>query len=161
MTSRGRALLQLDLAAEVLDPKIGIGVVDAARAQVRVGVQRAAFEGSSFTEDRWWAMASGPAYAEARCLVGFDDADHAVAAATVWSAGAGRPGLLEPMGVARDHRRRGHGREIVLAAARALRDRGCSSALVATPSSNGAAVTTYTSAGFGVVDERCDRQRDG
>ena len=49
----------------------------------------------------------GVAYADARCLLGFDADDNAVAAITVWSAGPGRPGLIEPMGVHNEHR--GHG----------------------------------------------------
>ena len=84
----------------------------------------------------------------ARCVVAYDDDDTAVAAATVWSAGAGRPGLLEPMGVHRDHRGRGHGRAISVAAAATLRELGSSSAIVATPGSNAGAVATYRSAGF-------------
>ena len=73
---------------------------------------------------------------------------HAVATVTVWSAGPDRPGLLEPMGVHRDHRGHGHGTAICLAAAATLRDLGASSALVATPTSNQAAVATYASAGY-------------
>lgn len=67
---------------------------------------------------------------------------------TVWSAARGRPGLLEPMGVHEEHRHRGYGRAITLAAAAALRDMGSSSALVCTPSSRTGAVATYRSAGF-------------
>jgi GNAT superfamily N-acetyltransferase len=54
-------------------------------------------------------MAAGLPYADARRLVAYDGHGHghAVAAATVWSAGPGKPGLLEPMGVHRE--RRGHG----------------------------------------------------
>ena len=92
-------------------------------------------------------MAESPAYADARCLVGFHG-DSAVAAVTVWSAGPGRPGLLEPMGVHRDHRGHGYGRSICLAAAGALREMGASSAVVCTPSANVGAVATYESAGF-------------
>ena len=79
---------------------------------------------------------------------GYDGQDNAVAAVTVWSAGPGRPGLLEPVGVHRDHRGHRYGTAISLAAAAALRDLGSSSAMVATSSSNQAAVATYASAGF-------------
>ncbi|WP_408652342.1 GNAT family N-acetyltransferase [Jatrophihabitans sp.] len=69
-------------------------------------------------------MAAGITYRQARCPVGYDDEGVAVAAATVWSAGPGRPGLLEPVGVHQDHRGGGYGRSITLAAAAALRDMG-------------------------------------
>ena len=108
----------------------------------------AAFDNSTFTDERWRTMAEGPAYADARCLVAYDGEDNAVAAVTVWSAGPGRPGLLEPLGVHRDHRGHGHGRAISLAAAAALRELGASSAVVDTPSANVGAVATYVAAGF-------------
>ncbi|HTT72714.1 MAG TPA: GNAT family N-acetyltransferase [Thermoplasmata archaeon] len=114
----------------------------------RVAVQRAAFDGSTFTVARWRAMAAGPAYADARCLVAFEPPETAVAAATVWSAGPGRPGLLEPLGVHRDHRGHGYGTAIARAAAAALREMGASSAVVGTPASNTRAVATYRAAGF-------------
>ncbi len=122
-------------------------------------LQRAAFEGSTFTVDRWQAMAAGSAYADARCLVAYDDRDTAVAAATVWSAGPRRPGLLEPMGVHRDHRGHGYGTAITVAAAAALRELGSSSAIVCTPSSNVGAIATYQSAGFQQFPEARDLHR--
>jgi GNAT superfamily N-acetyltransferase len=81
-------------------------------------------------------------------MVGYDAQDTAVAAVTVWSAGQGRPGLLEPLGVHRDHRGHGYGTAISIAAASALRGMGASCATVATPTSNTGAVATYASAGF-------------
>ena len=140
--------LRRDLTEPVEDPGLRIEVTGVEQVPVRVAVQRAAFDNSTFTEDRWHAMAAGPAYADARCLVAYDAKDDAVAATTVWSAGPGRPGLIEPLGVHRDHRGRGHGRSISLAAAAALRDLGASSAVVDTPTSNVVAVATYVSAGF-------------
>lgn len=88
-------------------------------------------------------------------LVAYDDRGGA-AAVTVWSAGSGRPGLLEPMGVHRHHRRHGYGTAITLAAAAALRELGSSSAIVCTQSSNEGAVATYGAAGF----RRCPEVRD-
>jgi ribosomal protein S18 acetylase RimI-like enzyme len=140
--------LRRDLAEPVADSGLRIEVVDAHRAAVRVAVQRAAFDKSTFTEGRWRDMATGPAYADARCLVGYDDRGNAVAAATAWSAGIGKPGLLEPVGVHRDHRGLGYGRAIAVAAAAALRDLGSSSATVVTPTANVTAVATYRSAGL-------------
>jgi ribosomal protein S18 acetylase RimI-like enzyme len=105
-------------------------------------------------------MAGAAPYADARCLVAYDQRGDAVAALTVWSAGPGRPGLLEPVGVHRDHRGHGYGRAITVAAAAALRELGSSSAIVCTPSSNVAAVATYRSAGFQDLPEVRDRCRD-
>jgi ribosomal protein S18 acetylase RimI-like enzyme len=131
-----------------------------ARLRDRVAVQRASFVTSTFTEERWRAMAAGPAYAGARCLVAYDGSGAAVATATVWGAGPGRPGLIEPLGVHRDHRGHGYGRAITLACAVALRDLGSSSALVCTPSSNVGAVATYVSAGFRRLADAPDLRRD-
>jgi ribosomal protein S18 acetylase RimI-like enzyme len=115
---------------------------------------------STFTDEGWHAMAAGSPYADARCLVAYDDQGNAVAAVTVWSAGAGRPGLLEPMGVHRDHRGQGYGTAITVAAAAALQDLGASSAIVCTPSANVGGVATYTAAGFERLPEICDQCRD-
>ncbi|MCP2169776.1 GNAT family N-acetyltransferase [Goodfellowiella coeruleoviolacea] len=144
----------------VPDPGLRIEVVGPEQAHVRAVVQRAAFAGSTFADAHWQAMAAGPAYADARCLVAHDERGRAVAAVTVWSAGPGRPGLLEPMGVHRDHRRRGYGRAISVAAAAALQRLGSSSALVCTPSANVAAVATYRAAGFQQLPRRLDLRRD-
>src|SRR5690606_10541154 len=140
--------LRRDLTEPVEDPGVRIEVTGPERAHVRTAVQRAAFGGSTFTDERWHAMAAGPAYADARCLVAYDDQGAAVAAATVWSAGRGRPGLLEPVGADPAHRGRGHGKAVIVAAAAALRDLGSSSAIVCTPSSNTVAIAAYRSAGF-------------
>ncbi len=104
--------------------------------------------------------AAGLPYCDARCLVACDDEGNAVAAVTVWSAGPAKPGLLEPMGVHREHRGHGYGKAITLAAAAALQELGSSSAIVCTPSSNGGALATYESAGFQPLPEIRDRRRD-
>ncbi len=153
------APLRRDLSEPVWDPGVRTAVIGPEQAHIRALVQRESFDGSTFTEDRWHAMATGLPYADARCLVAYDG-DNPVAAVTVWSAGPGKPGVLEPMGVHRDHRGRGYGRAITVAAAAALRELGSSSALVCTPSSNVAAVATYESAGFQRLPERRDRCRD-
>jgi GNAT superfamily N-acetyltransferase len=137
-----------DLADPVEAVDLRVEVVGPDHVEDRVAVQLASFDRSTFTVEKWHAMAQAPAYARARCLVGYDAHAHPVAAVTVWSAGPGRPGLLEPMGVHRDHRGHGHGTAICLAAARALRDLGASSATVATPGSNTAGVATYARAGY-------------
>lgn len=140
--------LARDLARPVEDPGVRIDVAGPEHAHLVVAVHRSAFDGSRFTEGHWHAMAAGLPFAEARCLLARDERGEAVATVTVWSAGPGRPGLLEPMGVHQEHRHRGYGRAITLAAAAALRDMGASSALVCTPSSRTGAVATYESAGL-------------
>ncbi|WP_051782684.1 MULTISPECIES: GNAT family N-acetyltransferase [unclassified Streptomyces] len=152
--------LSRDLAEPVADPGMRVEVVGPEKAYVRAAVQRASFDGSRFTDDLWRAMAAGVPYVDARCLVAYDDLGIAVAAVTVWSAGSGRPGLLEPMGVHREHRGHGYGRVISLAAAASLQELGSSSAIVCTPSSNVGAVATYRSAGFQQHPEVRDQYRD-
>jgi ribosomal protein S18 acetylase RimI-like enzyme len=151
--------LRRDLTQPVADPGVRIEVVGPEQVPARTAVQRASFDASTFTDERWHAMAAGLPYADARCLVAYDDRGNAVAAVTVWSAGPGKPGLLEPMGVHREHRRHGYGTAISLAAAASLQGLGSSSAIVCTPSSNVGAVATYTSAGFRPLPEIRDRYR--
>jgi ribosomal protein S18 acetylase RimI-like enzyme len=152
--------LRRDLTEPVEDPGVRIEVVGPEQAHVRTAVQRASFERSTFTDERWHAMAAGLPYADARCLLAYDDQGNAVAAVTVWSAGPGKPGLLEPMGVHREHRGHGYGNAITVAAAAALQELGSSSALVCTPSANVGAVATYKSAGFQQLPEVRDHYRD-
>ncbi|MFI7121611.1 GNAT family N-acetyltransferase [Amycolatopsis sp. NPDC049868] len=152
--------LSLDLTEPVKAPDLRIETVGAELAPVWAGVIGAAFDGSTFTAEKWRTMTAGAPYADARCLLGYDDRGDAVAAVAVWSAGPGSPGLLEPMGVHRDQRGHGYGRAITLAAAAALQELGSSSATVNTPSSNVAAVTTYKSGGFRPWPEIRDLTRD-
>jgi GNAT superfamily N-acetyltransferase len=152
--------LRRDLADPVEDPGLGVNVIGPDDAPVRTAIQRASFDGSTFTDERWHAMAAGAPYGSARCLVGRDSRGEAVAAVTVWSAGPGKPGLLEPMGVHRDFRGNGYGQAITLAAAAVLRDDlGASSATVCTPSFNVGAVATYRAAGFEALPETRDQIR--
>ncbi|TDP95153.1 GNAT family N-acetyltransferase [Labedaea rhizosphaerae] len=151
--------LRRELTEPVKDPGIRVEVVGPAQVPDRVAVQRASFSGSTFTEEAWHAMASGVAYADARCLVAYDEQGNAVATVTVWSAGPDKPGLLEPMGVHQDHRGHGYGTAISVAAAAALRDLGAATAIVCTPRSNAAAVATYKAAGFVELPEILDRVR--
>ncbi|MFF9811336.1 GNAT family N-acetyltransferase [Streptomyces coeruleorubidus] len=154
------APLRRDLTEPVKDPGVRIEVIGPEEAHVFVAVHRAAWDGSKFTDERWHAMATGLPYADARCLVAYDDQGNAVAAVTVWSAGPGKPGLLEPMGVHREHRGHGYGRAISVASAAALQQLGSSSAIVCTPSANAGAVATYKSAGFQQLPEIQDQYRD-
>lgn len=156
--------LTRELAEQVEDCGLVVEVIDADNirdrtVEDRVAVQRAAFANSTFTLERWHAMAAAPPYRRARCLVGYGRDGDAVAAVTVWSAGNGRPGLLEPLGVHRDHRGHGYGRAIAVAAAAALQEMGASSATVCTSSSNVGAVATYVSAGFRRLPDVTDFRR--
>jgi ribosomal protein S18 acetylase RimI-like enzyme len=150
-----------DLSEPVEDGGLRIEAVGPDRVEDRVAVHRGAFEGSKFDAERWRAMAAGTPYADARCLVGYDDQGAAVAATTVWSAGPGQPGLVEPLGVHSDHHGRGYGKAIAVAAAAALRDMGASSATVCAEGSNTAAVATYRAAGFQPQPEVRDLRRIG
>ncbi|MFC4011293.1 GNAT family N-acetyltransferase [Nonomuraea purpurea] len=152
--------LRRDLGAPVPDPGVHVEAIGPQQAHEWAEVLRASFDGSTFTDERWHAMAAGAPYADARCLVVRDEQGQAVAAVTVWSAGEGKLGLIEPMGVHRAHRGHGYGRAITVAAARALQELGSSSVVVCTPSSNVGAVATYRSAGFEQLPERRDLCRD-
>ncbi len=132
-----------------------------------VAVHWSAFKGTPFGKEErrnfregWLAMASGPFYHRARSLAAFDRHDNAVAVAMVWSAGPGRPGLVEPMGVHRNHRGHDYGVAISVAAALALQEMGASSAIVCTESSNVGAASTYLAAGFTAHEQVADLQRD-
>jgi ribosomal protein S18 acetylase RimI-like enzyme len=153
-------LLRRDLGAPAPDPGVRVEVIGPEQAHEWAAVHRASFDGSTFTDERWHAMAAGRPYVDARCLVARNEQGEAVAAVTVWSAGEGKPGLIEPMGVHRAHRGHGYGKAITLAAARALQELGSSSVDVGTPSSNVAAVATYRSAGLEQLPERRDLYRN-
>ncbi|HET6286133.1 MAG TPA: GNAT family N-acetyltransferase [Amycolatopsis sp.] len=152
--------LSRDLTEPVKAPDLRIETIGPDDCHIWADVMRGAFDGSKFTPEKWHTMATGAPYADARYLVGYDGQGDAVAAVAVWSAGPGKPGVLEPMGVHRDHRGHGHGRAITLAAAAALQELGASSAGVNTPSSNVAAVATYESGGFRRLPEVRDLTRD-
>lgn len=122
----------------------------------RVLIQRSAFPNSTFTIEKWQAMKNSPAGGLAADMIVRTPAGEPAAAATGWFAGAGRCGLLEPVGTHPDHRGHGYGREAVLGACAALVERGASAVSVVTPSSNVGAVALYTSAGFTVVRENRD-----
>ncbi|MFC9692727.1 GNAT family N-acetyltransferase [Kribbella sp. NPDC056951] len=149
-----------DLSEPVPLPELRVDVIGAEEAHERVTVQRESFDGSTFTNERWFAMADGIPYADARCLVGRNQLGESVAAVTVWSAGEGKPGYLEPMGVHRLHRGRGYGEAITVAAAYHLQQMGASSAYTCTPAFNVGAVATYEAAGFIRQPDLRDLRRD-
>lgn len=144
-------VLYADLTGPPPAPVPGVAPTGADVA-ARVAVQRAGFDGSTFTADAWALMASGPRFDPSLDLVARDDDGRPVAIATAWSAGVGRCGYLEPVATHRDHRGRGHGKRVVRAALAALADAGCSGAAVATPGSNVGGVALYESAGLHTVE---------
>lgn len=159
--------LRRDLAGAVEDCGLRVETIGARGAEMWMAVHWSAFRGSPCRdEDRariagyWLAMVNGPLYGNARSLAAFDEQGEAVAVAGVWSAGPGRPGLIEPMGVHRNHVGRGYGTAITRAAAAALREMGSSSAVVCAESSNTGALATYTAAGFMPSPEVADLRRD-
>lgn len=145
-----------DLGEPVEDVGLRIEVAGPDLVEDRVAVHRGAFTGSKFSVERWRAVAAGPAYANARCLIGYNDRGDAVAGTTVWTAGPGTIGMLEPLGVHSDHQGHGYGKAIAIAAIAALRDMGASSATVCAEGANTAAVATYRAAGFQPLPEVLD-----
>ncbi|MEV6978095.1 GNAT family N-acetyltransferase [Kitasatospora sp. NPDC093806] len=148
-----------DLAEPVEAPGVRIESIGPEQAQDFADVLRSAFATSRPTPEYWHGMSAGPYFADARCLGAYDDQGGPAAVVTVWSAGPGKPGLIEPMGVHEHHRGRGYGRAITLAGAAALRELGSSSVRVCTPSANAAAVATYRAAGFEERPQITDRTR--
>ena len=152
--------LRLGLAAPVDQTGLQTEVVlSAEQVSECTAVHRSAWGSEGFQQQKWHTMASGSPFADARCLLARDDRGVAVATVTAWSAGPGKPALLEPLGVHAEHRRRGYGAAICVSAAAHLRELGSSSVLVCTPSSLRSAVGTYEAAGFERLPERLDRSR--
>jgi GNAT superfamily N-acetyltransferase len=158
--------LRRDLTGPVEEPGLRVEVIEPGRESEFTAVHRCAWDSARFTDEVWRTMAAGLPYTDARCLLGYasgtasgNASGNAVAGVTVWSAGPGKPGLLEPMGVHADHRGRGYGTMICVAAAAELKKLGSSSALVCTLSSLAGAVATYASAGFQALPQRLDRTR--
>jgi GNAT superfamily N-acetyltransferase len=149
-----------DLSEPVEAPGVRIGVIGPDQSHLFADVIRSAFNTKRFTTERWHLMAAGAPYADApRCLGAYDDHGNLAAVVTVWSAGPGKPGLIEPMGAHQDYRGRGFGTAVTVAAAATLREMGSSSARVCTPSSNIAGVATYKAAGYRALQQIGDRVR--
>lgn len=119
----------------------------------RVAVQVGAFTNSTFTVARWHQMAAGPGFDPRLDFVRRDANGRAVAAATAWTAGRGRVGILEPVGTHADHHGSGHGTAVSRAAIAGLARAGASGVVVATPAGNEAAVRTYLACGLTVVEQ--------
>ncbi|MET3903178.1 GNAT family N-acetyltransferase [Paenarthrobacter sp. 4246] len=158
--------LRLDLSAPVQPTGTLIEIIDDDQAGEWVDVHWSAFRGTPLDDgvrqtlvNRWLTMISGPFAETSRNLVAFDAQGSAVAVTTVWSAGPGRPGLIEPMGVHKDHRGLGYGVAITRAGAAVLREMGSSSAVVAAEGANKSALATYLAAGFVAATPVVDMSR--
>lgn len=132
-----------------------------------VRVHRSAFRGTPMPEEDlrnfvggWENVAASPLFGSARILSVENGGGDVVAVAAVWSAGEGRPGLVEPMGVHQDQRGHGYGTAMTRAAAAALRELGASSAIVCAESANLGAIATYLAAGFTARAEVADWLRE-
>lgn len=153
--------LRFNLNAPLNEPDLRIEVVESAeQVSECTAVHRSAWGNGRFDDEKWRTMAAGLPFADARCLLARDGDDVAVATVTAWSAGPDKPALIEALGVHADHRRRGYGAAICVAAAVHLRAMGSSSVWVCTPSSLQSAVATYEAAGYERLAERLDRARD-
>lgn len=153
--------LRLELATTVGETELRTEVVASAeQVSECTAVHRSAWGSERFTDEKWHTMAAGSPFTDARCLLARDAHGVAVATVTAWSAGPGKPALLEPLGVHADHRRRGYGAAICVTAAVHLQELGSSSVLVCTPTSLQSAVTTYEAAGYKRLPERLDLSRD-
>ena len=125
-------------------------VLSDAEVEQRVEVQQRMFERSESTVAGWHRMRQTAAYSADLDLM-LCEGGHAVAAATAWSAGVDKCGLLEPVGVHVDHRGKGYGSHVVRAACAALARAGASGVAVFTSASNEPAVALYKSCGFRTV----------
>jgi len=120
--------------------------------EMRVAVQRAAFERSTFTREKWDQTAEGPSFTRELDLIALNEEGIGVSAVTAWLPGPGSCGVIEPMGTSREYHRQGHGRRVLLGAFAELRKNGALSVRVVPPQSNGAAVATYLAVGFVAID---------
>ena len=147
--------LHHDMTASPTAPDFHIETVEPAYTAEWVTVHWSAFRGTPIPDERirhfvagWCLAAESPFFDLARILSLRWNDGRAVAVAAVWSAGEGRPGLIEPLAVHQEHRGRGYGIAMTNAAVDALRQLGSSSAMVCAETSNAGAVATYLAAGF-------------
>lgn len=143
------AHLWLPLDGRDVAPDVGIeSTENPENVADRVAVQKAAFERSTFTVERWHQMASEAVFEPRFDLLVRAPNSEPASAATFWLPGPGKCARLEPLGTHPDHRRQGHGRRLIAGAAALLRQAGASGIGVVTPESNTAAVELYRAAGF-------------
>lgn len=128
----------------------GISPIRETEFAARAEVEHSAF-GSAVDIDRWARMHGRPGFDAGLDLVARTQDGKVAAGATAWSAGRGRPGLLEPVATHADHQRQGYGRRVVEGACAALAARGASGVSVHTPAFNTGAIAAYRAAGFAII----------
>jgi ribosomal protein S18 acetylase RimI-like enzyme len=111
-------------------------------------VHRAAFPKAQWTAEMYRKVMESPGYDPGREVLAVAPDGSFAAFAVTWHDELNRTGLLEAVGTHSDHRRRGLGRAIVLAAARYLAEAGMEYATVANSGTNAASQGLYRSAGF-------------
>ena len=141
------AVLREAAAVEGVAPTVTDADVDD-----RVSVQQVAFRHTTFGSEAWRRMAAGPGFDPALDLLARDPGGAAVAAATAWSAGRDKCGILEPVGTHQEHRDQGHDRRVVLAAMDALQRAGASGMSVSTPGRNQPGIALFRSCGMRPVE---------
>jgi ribosomal protein S18 acetylase RimI-like enzyme len=120
----------------------------------RVRLQQAAFPASSLTADRYRRLRDVPDHRPELDLVHVTPDGELTAFCLAWLGPPGGTGLLEPVGTAPGHRRRGHASAVVAAAFRQLAALGATGVTVITPATNRPAVRFYRSLGMSAVAER-------
>ena len=160
------APLHHDMAATTKMSGFQIETVEPGQTAEWVAVHWSAFRGTPIPDGRiqrfvdGWRLATESPFLDLGRILSLRCSDGGVVAvAAVWSAGGGRPGLIEPLAVHREHRGRGYGTVMTNAAVDALRQMGSSSAIVCAETSNAGAVATYLAAGFTAHPDVTDRHR--
>ncbi|MDK1359098.1 GNAT family N-acetyltransferase [Arthrobacter sp. zg-Y1219] len=158
--------LHHDLAASPKASGFVIETVEPGHTAEWVAVHWSAFRGTPIPDGRiqhfvdGWRLAAESPFLDFGRILSLRCRDgQVVAVAAVWSAGEGRPGLIEPLAVHQEHRGRGYGTVMTKAAVDELRQMGSSSAVVCAETSNAGAVATYLAAGFTAHPEVTDWHR--
>ncbi|MCC9204996.1 GNAT family N-acetyltransferase [Arthrobacter sp. zg-Y769] len=158
--------LHHDMAASPKASGFRIETVEPENTAEWVAVHWSAFRGTPIPDERiqhfvdGWRLATESPFLDVARILSLRCRDgHVVAVAAVWSAGGGRPGLIEPLAVHPEHRGRGYGTVMTHAAVDALKQMESSSAIVCAETSNAGALATYLAAGFTAHPEVTDWHR--
>ena len=158
--------LHHDMAATPKTSGFQIETVEPSLTAEWAAVHWSAFRGTPIPSGRiqrfvdGWRLAAKSPFLDLGRILSLRSSDgHVVAVAAVWSAGGGRPGLIEPLAVHQEHRGRGYGTAMTSEAVDQLRQMGSSSAVVCAETSNTGAVATYLAAGFTAQPEVTDWHR--
>ncbi len=148
-------LADLALERQVPSPDLTIRHVTDTDFEERVDVHRDAWSvwgKSGLTIDTYRLLRSAPLYEPELDIVLEDSNGRFLAYSICWIDHANAIGHFEPVGCRPDFAGRGFARAVIFEGMRRMRDRGISTALVATPSINQRAIALYKSCGFVEVD---------